>query len=473
MSKFDAGRKSTSGANISTGGWDELEPSSRSAEGRALDALVAEAKEHLDVRAAPSQSTEPPSPAKRDVLADLDWSRLESRVMTAIETEEKPALLRDVERSRRSRSRDVALRAGAVVLAAAAAVALFVRNDRHAALREAALDDRPSSSGERASASSLRTTEGAGEVRIGGNVASPGYALHAGDAIDVDGARAVFERPRKVTWLIEQDSAQGEVARGPVARARVTSAGEPLVLGLDHGAIEAQVVPVASGEAFAVDIATERSVVRVAVHGTHLRVARSGNRVVVDLTEGVVSIGVPPRTGVTHGTIVTAPAHVELDATDLATLRIDHAPSSVRAPVPLGGQEIALGAGRPESSSSPEQPEPAPPAPRSIVAKGPATRPDGTAPGAKASSAGLRAREAIAEAVRDCAALGGRARGADDVHVTVNSTLRLRVSAAGAVESAQFTPPLSPDIQSCAAKAIYKTKLDETGLVTIPIEFSY
>ena len=472
MSKFDTGRKPSSagGSSFSTGGWDKLDLSSRSAEGRALDALVAEAKEHLDVRAAPSQSTDPPPSAKRDALAELDWSRLESRVMTAIETEEKPALLRDVERSRRSRSREVALRAGAVVLAAAAAVALFVRNDR-----DAALGDRPSSSGERASASSLRTTEGAGEVRIGGNAVSPGYAVHAGDAIDADGARAVFERPRKVTWLLEQDCAQGEVARGAVARARVTSAGEPLVLGLEHGAIEAQVVPVASGEAFAVDIATERSVVRVAVHGTHLRVARSGNRVVVDLSEGVVSIGVPPRTGVTHGTIVTAPAHVELDATDLTTLRIDHAPSSVREPVPLGGQDVAVGAGSPETSSSPEQPEPAPPAPRSVVAKGPATRPDGTVVGAMTArtSAGLPAREAIAEAVRDCAALRGRARGADDVHVTVSSTLRLRVSAAGAVESAQFTPPLSPGIQSCAAQAIYKTKLDQTGLVTIPIEFSY
>ncbi|MBX3205581.1 MAG: hypothetical protein KF764_10970 [Labilithrix sp.] len=55
----------------------------------------------------------------------------------------------------------------------------------------------------------------------------------------------------------------------------------------------------------------------------------------------------------------------------------------------------------------------------------------------------------------------------------MSSNLRLRVSSAGVVESAQFSPPLLPDIQSCAAQAIYKTKLEETGLVTIPIEFSY
>ena len=60
---------------------------------------------------------------------------------------------------------------------------------------------------------------------------------------------------------------------------------------LDDGAFEAQVTPVPSGEAFAVDVATPTSIVRIAVHGTHLRVARAGTRVTVDLTEGVVSIG--------------------------------------------------------------------------------------------------------------------------------------------------------------------------------------
>ncbi|MBX3225357.1 MAG: hypothetical protein KF795_32935 [Labilithrix sp.] len=314
----------------------DLDPSSAgSPEGRALDALVGEAKQHLDVR-------EPGARAKRDALADVDWSRLESRVMSAVEAS-RSTLLRDVERSRAGwRSREGALRAGAIVLAAAAAVVVFVRRDR-----DAALTDVPSSSSEGASASALRATEGAGEVRVGGIVATPGHVVRAGSAIEVDGARAVFERARKVTWLLEQDDAARTASSGPaaIARARVKSAGESLVLGLEHGVIEADVVPVPAGEAFAVDIATERSLVRVAVHGTHLRVARAGDRVVVDLTEGVISIGTPPRNGVTYGTTVTAPAHVELDATDLSTLRIEHAPAAVRAPVPLRGHESA-GPGR-------------------------------------------------------------------------------------------------------------------------------
>jgi len=430
---------------------------------RALDALVAEAKEHLDVRA-------PGAAKKKDALAEIDWSRLESSLMASIE-DEKPAFLREAEqagaRGRRGRSREGALRAGAVVLAAAAAVALFVRRDRDVAL----VDAPPSSEGTAGvSASSLRATEGTGEVRIGGVVATPGYVLRAGDTIDVEAARAVFERPRKVTWLLEQDGAPGSAPRR-AGRARVKSAGEPLVLGLDDGAIEAQVVPVASGEAFAVDVATERSLVRVAVHGTHLRVARAGDRVTVDLTEGVVSIGVPPRTGVTYGTVVTAPAHVELDAADLSTLRIDHAPAAVRAAVPLGAREPSAAVARPESAAPPANAAERESAPAAVASKaGP--KADNTGPFAKAepTKAALAPRDAIAAAVRECAVARSRS---GEVHVTVTSNLRLRVSARGVVESAQFSPPLLPEVQSCAADAIYKTKLDETGVVTIPIEFSY
>lgn len=447
----------------------------------ALDALVAEAKEHLDVRPPGARSETNvagriggPSPLvsrKKDALGDLDWSRLESRLMASIE-EEKPPFVREVEdaRARRGRSREVALRAGALVLAAAAAVALFVRRDRDVALVDAA------ASGEAAlgvSASALRSTEGAGQVRIGGVVATPGYVVRAADVVEVEAARAVFERPRKVTWLLEQDGAAQDApgsGHGPTARARVKSAGESLVLGLEHGVIEAQVVPVASGEAFAVDIATERSLVRVAVHGTHLRVAREGNRVVVDLTEGVVSIGVPPRTGVTYGTTVSAPAHVELDATDLGTLRVDHGPAAVRAAIPLGYHETTAALPRPDTAAAPIQAA----QPETVASAAPpkAARPEGTsaAPKPEAPKAALPPRDAIAVAVRECAASRSRS---GDVHVTVSSNLRLRVSAGGVVESAQFSPPLLPEIQSCAAQTIYKTKLEETGLVTIPIEFSY
>jgi hypothetical protein len=304
--------------------------------------------------------------------------------------------------------------------------------------------------------------------------------------IDATGARALFERPRQVTWVLEQDgAAQDEPGmqepaghdglrtpiEGNAARARVKSAGEPLVLDLQDGAIEAQVVPVARGEAFAVDVGTERGVVRVAVHGTHLRVARAGNRVVVDLTEGVVSIGVPPRVGVTYGTLVTAPAHVELDATDLRTLRIDHTPASVRAPIPLVHEgAVGLRAEAPPlavASAEPPQAAVVASAPKDAVVH--ASEPALTAK-VEPRKAAVPPREAIAAAVRNCAAARSQS---GEVHVTVTSNLSLQVSGGGMVENAQFSPPLPADVQDCAAKVIYKAKLEETGLVAIPIEFSY
>jgi len=366
---------------------------------------------------------------------------------------------------------------GAAALAVAAALAIFVRNEAGGVL----VDPSASSQAE-LSAGSLRATEGPGEVRVDGVLASAGHVLRAGDVLEVDGARAVLERPRKVMWLLERGATAAPEA---AARARVKSAGESLVLGLEDGAIEAQVTPVPSGEAFAVDVATEKTLVRVAVHGTHLRVSRTGSRVVVDLTEGVVSIGVPPRTGSTYGTLVTAPAHVEFDAANLdGTLKVDHAPASIRAAVPLVFHEAQITA-RNDLPVAPVR------GPTALVAPATVPRPSGveridrpdrarapdpsrpepvvTPPPGKAP---LPPREALAAAVRDCAA--ARQRPAN-VRVTVTTSLKLKIAAGGDVETAQFDPPLLPEIQACAAATIYKMKIEESagGSVTIPIDFTY
>lgn len=399
-----------------------------SPEKRAIDVLVSEAKEDL---------------VPRDV--DIHWGRVEEKVMARVAFDPAP-LSSEVKR------RGGAMRWAAVGLAAAAAAALVVRRDR-----DVSLDTRPLiAQVETQSGGALRSTEGAGEVRIGGAVASAGHLLHAGDAIEAEGARAVVERPGKVTWLLEHDVA------GRVARAAVKSTGESLVLSLDDGAVEAQVVPVPSGEAFAVDVASGGKLVRVAVHGTHLRVTRQGRRLSVDLTEGVVSIGVPPRTGVTYGTLVTAPAHVELDVEDLdGSLRVDHAEARVRAPIPLGSREVSAAA----AAATPAEPESTP------AAASPHAKHDPP----KASSATPRpsARDAIAAAVRACAAARKPAPG--DVHGTVSSRLELKVGPSGEVQAAVFDPPLMPEIQSCAAETIYKTRFadDETGSVVVPIEFRF
>lgn len=514
MSSFKTDPKNVAEAPISDHEDEETLPegfdfdaAEASYEARTLEHVIGEAKDHLD--AGPG---------------DIDWSRLEARVMSEVAKdggkagiEAAPANVTAITTARRHRI----LRVSALAFAAAAAVVIFVRRDgsweqgtasQHDKNIESHATNVTPSREEKVLASSLRATEGAGEVRIGSHgdgsaaVAALGSALHAGDDIDADGARAVFERSRKVAWLVEQDGAAGQARplhkATASAHAHVKSAGESLILGLDHGVIEAQVVPVASGEAFAVDVATDRSLVRVAVHGTHLRVARAGTRVVVDLTEGVVSIGVPPRTGITVGTLVTAPAHVELDANDLGSIRIDHSPSAVREAVSLGtSAAIAAGEMPVMAAATPRQGAPTlltPPQP--VAPVGPSLAVNNTTnpkPAVEAPSninapanakpdtqpkiaAVLPPRDVITAGIRDCAAKHARSKSNDAANpenstrkVTVSSTLRLKVSPAGAVEQAQFTPPLTPEIQTCAAQVIYKTKLEETGSVSIPVEFSY
>lgn len=421
----------------------------------ALDALVREAK-------AKSGGLEPRVSEER-------WSAVEERLLARMATEERSALAREVNGSS---SRVRVLRVGAAVLAAAAAIALFVKNEPSMPSADAV----PVAASE-ATASSLREAVGPGVVRVDGQAATAGHVLRAGDRLEVEGARAVLERPRKVTWLLEAGNNEGASS----ARVRVKSAGESLVLGLEDGAIEAQVTPVPSGEAFAVDIATGSSLVRVAVHGTHLRVTRSGSRVVVDLTEGVVSIGTPPRSGSTYGTLVTAPSHVEFDAADLDhTLRIDHAPAAIRAPIALVSQDghaAANAAARAELPPAAPQETPAAAAlatvPRPLATQRPASGPSPVEPPGKTETkAVLPAREAIATAVRACAAQRSRP---ENVRVTVSSSLKLKIAGGGDVETAQFDPPLLPEIQACAANAIYKAKLEDSAgaTVTIPIDFSY
>ena len=419
----------------------------------ALDRLVDQAKQDLEPR-----------------VSDAAWAAMEERLVARM-TAERAALVDEVNvTSIASRRRARFFQVGAAALAVAAALALFVRNEQGAALGEG-----PAGITADFMASSLRATEGAGDVRVGGLVASTGHVLRAGDTVEVDGARALLERPRKVQWLLERSTPE---AAGTVGRARVKAAGESLVLGLDDGAIEAQVTPVPSGEAFAVDIATETSLVRVAVHGTHLRVARTGSHVVVDLTEGVVSIGAPPRTGSTYGTLVTAPSHVEFDAANLeGTLRIDHAPESVRAAVPLTPHDAPVSARNDVPVTPGPVPAPVAAAPATVPrpVEGRVRAPEPGRPEAAKPAAGKpvpAAREAIALAVRECAAARQRP---ENVRVTMTSSLRLKIAAGGAVESARFDPPLLPEIQTCAAASIYKAMLEESAgpSVTIPIDVTY
>jgi hypothetical protein len=250
----------------------------------------------------------------------------------------------------------------------------------------------------------------------------------------------------------------------------------PLVVALERGAVEADVNPVAEGEAFAVDVGRTR----VAVHGTHLRVARSGDRVTIDLSEGVVSVGAAPRAGSTLGPLVTAPAHVELSLEDGApTLAVSHEPGAVRAPVSLrpSSAPVPIITASPPPTTRPESPvghASPPPAAVAHVEAHPASS-SGDPSAALAGPPPLpavepNAEDTLAAAVRACmlpAGAGGA--GGENVTVSMSTTLHLELADTGMVRSARFDPPVAVSVNECAAPTIYKTRFAHGGSAAISI----
>ena len=222
----------------------------------SLDKLVRESRPDLGTREA----------------RDVNWTEVDRGLFGRIATEQR------AERARLTSGGSARWAMAAGGLAVAAAIALVVgtsRQTRSIDGVQASVDD---------GAGSVTALEGAGQLLVDGKPVGVGAALHEGDVIEARGAQATIERLGKLTLIFERGS-----------KATVTHVDGALVVALETGAVEAQVVPVPSGEAFAVDVGRSR----VAVHGTHLRVLRVGEHVVV--AAGAVVRGVVPDRCVVAG----------------------------------------------------------------------------------------------------------------------------------------------------------------------------
>jgi hypothetical protein len=380
---------------------------------------------------------------------DVDWAKVDRGLFDRIAAEQRAE--RDSLKAGPGRAWALAT-AG---LAVAAAAVLFVGKAQE--LRT--LVPAPTVEGTQGEvAGSIVGIEGDGQLLVDGKPAVVGAELRLGDVLETHGAQATIERPGKLTMVLEEGG-----------RASVTHVQGALVLALERGAVEAQVVPVASGEAFAVDIGPSR----VAVHGTHLRVERTGEHVVVDLNEGVVSLGPAPRIGSTLGSLVTAPAHAEFNAGDAeGSLVVSHDPGGIRAAASLGPSAQAK-ASRPAPASAPARVEPND-ARQPVQSSGVTARADVRALAAPPGQRGPSAVEpeadpeaTIAAAVRSC--LASRPR-ADNVTVMVTTTVRIELAADGSVQSARFDPPVAPDVNGCASGPIYRTRFSHGGSVAVPVD---
>jgi hypothetical protein len=405
-----------------------------------LDKLVREARNELGAREAD----------------DVDWDSVDAALFDRIENE------RRAERLSSSSFRLRAWHFAAVAFAAAAIVAVALGGPH------GPIPVPRTRAGQDESAGAIvavdREGEGDGLVLVNGAPASRGAVVRLGDVIEPRGVRVTLERPGKLTMILDHESrARFHVEH---SSADAAPAGGMLVLTLDRGAVEARVVPVPSGQAFAVDIEDSR----VAVHGTHFRVARTAERVAVDLREGVVSIGQLLRGGSMPATVVTAPAHAEFATNNVpATLTVTHEPSALRVPVTTPSAAPVAAAPKPQAQRTRTE---APPT-RAASGEAGADRPEmhrGEAvPFAGAPRSDADVEGELANAVRACMAERPHA---ENVTVVVRTVLLLDLSDDGSVRGARFEPPVALDVNECATRSIYKTHFAHGGTAAIPIDFT-
>jgi hypothetical protein len=409
-----------------------------------LDAPLSEAE--LDADRPGENLTELLADTKASAGHEPDWETIDEKLFSRIEAE------RAARSSKEQRGGKVLWVAFAGTLAAAAAALLFMKSGPIAPV---AIDDA-------AHAGSFLSARGA-TVQVGGAVAHEGQSIAAGDRLDARDGSPLFQQEGRVVFDLEKDSTVS-----------VQHAASPLVLSLERGATEAQVTPVPNGEAFAVDITAQGgAVARVAVHGTHLRVARAGDHVVVDLTEGVVSVGTPARRGSTYGSLVTAPAHVEFDIADLEhSLVVDHGAATVRSADALAPEVKTAAVSTHNASARPpgvrhDEPPRVDHVTATAAAVVTAPKLSNVDPAPAVIEANPSADQDLAAAVRACVSAIPHA---PEVTVTISSTLSLKVGDDGFVQAARFDPPLPVDAQECAARSIYrKTRFVHGGDVSVPI----
>lgn len=354
-----------------------------------------------------------------------DWSAADAALFARIAREP---------RERTPERRPILAIATGVALAAAAAATLFFR-PAPAPIRD----------GGAQAASLVGAAEGLRIVGANGAVRSVSAPLVLGDRVETGRDAAGFvsldeHGQRAVDWRVEG------ATRLAIARVRT-----PLGLALERGAVEADVTKVKSGEAFVVDV----DGTRVAVRGTHLRVARDGARATVDLSEGTIAVGPIPAAGLTEGSLIKAPAHVEIDLAHGGAVTVDTHAAAVRARAFDHDVRDARAAATTSPTEGSTASEPA--APDTALAPPIVPRPTTTAPLKPAASADPRTPNAVVgDAVLACIEkhVPASAR-----HVTITSTLVLDIdSTSGSVKIARFDPPLPPEVQTCSSETIYKTR---------------
>lgn len=218
-----------------------------------------------------------------------------------------------------------------------------------------------------------------------------------------------FHRPGLASWTLE-----------PHARASLVEDGDRVVVALERGALRVDVVPKPGAERFAVLV----DGARVSVRGTHFRVARSGERFDVDVTQGVVAV-TAPNAPPERAWLLPAPRG--------GTFRVDGAEGALRDVVPFDLPPVATG-----------------PAGTTAAVAGRHTPP---APAAHPKLPELEvARADWSRLVSQC--FSQEARLNPQVNVMATTTLRVEFRPDGRMTSLSFEPPLAPAVDACARQRL-------------------
>lgn len=244
-----------------------------------------------------------------------------------------------------------------------------------------------------------------------------GNTLRLGSRVEAKEREVAVDHAGRATWTL-----------APSSSALLTERGERITVRLEEGSVLSEVVPNPTPETFIVEAAGTR----VAVHGTVFRVELEGGRVIVQVREGTVAVG---PIGAVPAFFLKAPAHGDF-AADGRSGSID---------------------GRPLGESEERHARPLRLGPARVPSAGPSS-----SVLAPISSAELPSEPSIndiesgiariVDVTSDC--FSKNTQGAEGVQITVRTALSLGIADTGAVSDVDFQPPLSPDVEECAASGI-------------------
>jgi len=370
---------------------------------------------------------------------NLDWDKLESKVLAAFTAEAEPPAPAADSVSAVRKVAPVPTWASSpwpmALAAAAAAVLIYGSSPRTVSISARSQTAPAAASAPKAIASQLA-------------------ALEVGEIAETTGRAAQYDKPGVVSLALAPNSRFEVVANDLEGEA---SGG--LTVNLARGSLHAEVTPRPFGEVFAVEV--ERT--RIAVHGTSFTVTREENSVIVDVAHGSVAVGPVGHRGATHGWLVVGP-HRAAFSLDGAREAVWFAPPDDRAVAAVepavephlapGTDPHAMRAKRPVIAAT--RVDAALPPPRGENNAQAASKASAWGEGGHIEGRSPSEQEAAESAsiIRQLAACYEKQANALGFRFSVESSLKLTISPSGAIREGLFTPPLSPTLMSCADKAI-------------------